>query len=100
MSSYDYSGTIKETRLSWEKHNEMKRQGLFLRSSPSFRKTDWIGDTNSGIPGVSILGKDVAKAFATHLRNPDTGTGFTIVRQLDGTSTFVSTLFVSDLHAD
>ncbi|EIW52309.1 uncharacterized protein TRAVEDRAFT_75316 [Trametes versicolor FP-101664 SS1] len=86
-TSYDYSGAIKETRLLWEKHDEMKRQGLFLRSSPSFRKTNWIGDTNSGIPEVSISGHDAAKAFATHLRNPDTGTGFTIVRQLDGAST-------------
>ncbi|KAH9849470.1 glycoside hydrolase superfamily [Lenzites betulinus] len=88
-TSYDYSGAIKETRLLWEKYDEMKRQGLFIRSSPSFRKTDWIGNTNATTPGphvVEIQGKDAVKAFATYLRNPDTGTGFTISRQLDGTS--------------
>ncbi|KAI0629927.1 glycoside hydrolase superfamily [Trametes polyzona] len=87
-TSYDYAGAIKETRFLWEKYDEMKRQGIFVRSSPSFRKTDWIGNTNRsmGIPVVDILGKDADRAFATLLRNPDTGTGFTVVRNLDGTS--------------
>ncbi|KAI0642855.1 glycoside hydrolase superfamily [Trametes meyenii] len=91
-TSYDYAGAIKETRLLWEKHDEMKRQALFLRSSPSFRKTDWIGDTNqtdasTRISSVNITGEDGDKAFATYLRNPDDGSGFVIVRQLNGTST-------------
>ncbi|KAI0775604.1 glycoside hydrolase superfamily [Trametes elegans] len=86
-TSYDYSAAIKETRLLWEKYDEMKRQALFVRSSPSLRKTDWIGDSNSGIPEVSVGGEDAAKMFATYLRNPDTATGFVIVRQLDGNST-------------
>ncbi|KAI0350174.1 hypothetical protein OH77DRAFT_1593752 [Trametes cingulata] len=88
-TSYDYAGAIKETRLLWEKYDEMKRQGLFIRSSPSFHKTDWIGDTNqthNGIPEVSISGQDAENAFGTYLRNPDTGTRFVIVRQLNGTS--------------
>ncbi|KAI0747487.1 glycoside hydrolase superfamily [Fomes fomentarius] len=83
-TSYDYGAAIKETRLLWEKYDEMKRQSLFIRSSPQFRKTDWIGDTNSGIPGVSLAGPD---AFATYLRNPDSGTGFVIVRQGNSSST-------------
>ncbi|KAI0326223.1 hypothetical protein GY45DRAFT_1382198 [Cubamyces sp. BRFM 1775] len=89
--SYDYAGAIKETRVLWEKYDEMKRQAMFIRSSPSFRKTDWIGNTNQSDPqtlynGVSLSGKDGNKTFATYLRNPDTGTGFVIARQLNGTS--------------
>ncbi len=84
--SYDYGAAIKETRLLWEKYDEMKRQSLFIRSSPQFRKTDWIGDTNSGIPGVSLAGPD---AFVAYLRNPDSGTGFVIVRQANSSSTCV-----------
>ncbi|OSC98180.1 glycoside hydrolase family 35 protein [Trametes coccinea BRFM310] len=90
-TSYDYAGAIKESRALWEKFDEMKRQGIFIRSSPSFRKTDWIGNTNQSDPsslfkGVSFTGADGDKAFGTYLRNPDTGTGFVVVRQLNGTS--------------
>ncbi|KAH9891918.1 glycoside hydrolase superfamily [Cubamyces lactineus] len=90
-TSYDYSGAIKETRVLWEKYDEMKRQAMFIRSSPSFRKTDWIGNTNQSDPqtlysGVALSGKDGNKTFATYLQNPDTGTGFIIARQLNGTS--------------
>jgi hypothetical protein len=64
------------------KFDELKRQGLFLRSSPEFRKTDWIGDSSTG--GVFVNGSD---AFVTFLRNPDSGAGFYIARQNDSTST-------------
>ena len=84
--SYDYGSSIRETRALSDKFDELKRQGLFLRSSPEFRKTDWIGDTTSGIPGVTLNG---SAAFATLLQNPDTGTQFFITRQLDSTSTYV-----------
>ncbi|KAI0359054.1 hypothetical protein OH77DRAFT_1518305 [Trametes cingulata] len=89
-TSYDYSGAIKETRFLWEKYDEMKRQAIFIRSSPSLRKTDWIGDTDKahgGIRELTILGEDAHKAFGTYLKNPDTGTGFVVVRQLNGSST-------------
>ncbi|KAI0738818.1 glycoside hydrolase superfamily [Daedaleopsis nitida] len=76
-TSYDYAAAIKETRLLWGKYDEMKRQALFIRSSPQFRKTDWIGDTNSGIPGVAL---DASAA----------GTGFLIVRQANSSSTYVA----------
>ncbi|KAI1789921.1 glycoside hydrolase superfamily [Ganoderma leucocontextum] len=93
-TSYDYGAAIKETRVLWEKYDEMKRQALFLRSSPQFRKTDWIGDTLAGptsIPGVTISsstgnndnGNDT---FATYLRNPDSGTGFLIARQANSSA--------------
>ena len=99
--SYDYAGAIKETRVLWEKYDEMKRQAMFIRSSPSFRKTDWIGNTNQSdsqtlYNGVSLSGKDGNKTFATYLRNPDTGTGFVIARQLNGTSMYAM-LFVGAL---
>ncbi|KAI0352572.1 hypothetical protein OH77DRAFT_1428259 [Trametes cingulata] len=83
-TSYDYGSSIRETRALSAKYDEVKRQGLFLRSSPAFRKTDWVGDSAGGIPGVNVSN---SAAFATFLRNPDTGTGFFIVRQTDSTST-------------
>ncbi|KAM5536271.1 hypothetical protein V8D89_010048 [Ganoderma adspersum] len=83
-TSYDYGSSIRETRALSDKFDELKRQGLFLRSSPEFRKTDWIGDTSTGIPGVTLNG---SAAFVTLLQNPDTGTQFFITRQLDSTST-------------
>ena len=83
LCSYDYGSSIAETRALTPKFDELKRQGLFLRSSPSFRKTDWIGDTSTGIPGVTLNG---SAAFLTLLKNPDTGTNFLIARQANSTS--------------
>lgn len=84
QNSYDYGGAIRESRTLSPKFDEMKRQGLFLRSSPDFRKTDWIADSSSGFPGIFT---DNPAAFVTFLQNPDTGAGFYIVRQNDSTST-------------
>ncbi|KAF8523825.1 glycoside hydrolase superfamily [Gautieria morchelliformis] len=81
-TSYDYGASIRENRALSDKFDELKRQGLFLRSSPEFRKTDWIGDSSTG--GVSVNGSG---AFVTFLRNPDSGAGFYIARQNDSTST-------------
>ncbi|KAI0738819.1 glycoside hydrolase superfamily [Daedaleopsis nitida] len=86
-TSYDYGSSIRETRALADKFDEFKRQGLFLRSSPSFRKTDWIGDTSTGIPGVTLNG---STTFVTLLKNPDTGTQFFIARQADSTSTAIT----------
>ncbi|EIW59741.1 uncharacterized protein TRAVEDRAFT_37024 [Trametes versicolor FP-101664 SS1] len=83
-TSYDYGSAIHETRGLSAKFDELKRQGLFLRSSPEFRKTDWIGDSTTGAPGFTLSN---SAAFATFLKNPDTGAGFFITRQLDSTST-------------
>ena len=91
-TSYDYAAAIKETRVLWAKHDEMKRQALFLRSSPQFRKTDWVGDTQAGpaaIPGVTITSttsNDNSDTFATYLRNPDSGTGFLIARHTNSSA--------------
>ena len=45
-TSYDYGASIRENRALSPKFDELKRQGLFLRSSPEFRKTDWIGNSS------------------------------------------------------
>ncbi|KZT12288.1 glycoside hydrolase family 35 protein [Laetiporus sulphureus 93-53] len=82
-TSYDYGSSIRENRVLSDKYDELKRQGLFLRSSPEFRKTDWIGDTDTGMPGVVVNGSE---AYVTWLRNPDSGTGFYIVRQSNSSS--------------
>ncbi|GJJ09054.1 hypothetical protein Clacol_003276 [Clathrus columnatus] len=81
-TSYDYGASIRENRVLSDKFDELKRQGLFLRSSPELRKTDWIGDTSTG--AVSVNG---SAAFVTLLHNPGTNTGFYIARQHDSTST-------------
>ena len=61
---------------------------MFIRSSPEFYKTDWIGDTSTGLTeGAVISLNNTPPAFVTLLRNPDTRTGFWIVRQNDSTST-------------
>lgn len=70
----------------------MKRQGIFLRSSPQFRKTEWVGESATGIPGITI---NNSLAYGTYLRNPDSGTGFLITRQNDSTSTYVASFLLS-----
>ncbi|KAF4577239.1 hypothetical protein EYR36_005226 [Pleurotus pulmonarius] len=83
-TSYDYGASIQESRQLTSKFDELKRQGLFLRSSPELFKTDWVGDTSTGATSTTS-----AAAFATLLRNPDTESGFYILRQADVTSTTV-----------
>jgi len=83
---------ITESRELTTKYDELKRQAMFLRSSPEFYKTDWIADTSTGL-GVSTN----PAAFITLLKNPDTNTAFYIARQADSTSTSV---FFPDLLGD
>ncbi|TBU22169.1 glycoside hydrolase superfamily [Dichomitus squalens] len=83
-TSYDYGSSIRENRALTDKFDEVKRQGMFIRSSPQFLKTDWIGNSSLGIPGVTLNG---SAAFVTSLRNPDSNTWFHVTRQADSTST-------------
>lgn len=83
-TSYDYGSSIRETRALTDKFDEVKRQGIFIRSSPQFLKTDWMGNSSLGISGVTLNGSG---AFVTSLRNPDSGTWFHVTRQADSTST-------------
>ncbi|KAF9016306.1 glycoside hydrolase family 35 protein [Hymenopellis radicata] len=84
-TSYDYGATISEGRTLGSKYDELKRQGFFIRSSPEFYKTDWIADSATGLAVTSN-----AAIFATYLRNPDSGSGFYILRHNDSTSTAVT----------
>lgn len=80
-TSYDYGGAIAEDRQLTTKYPELKRQGLFLRSSPEFYKTDHVGDTTT-----SAVTTTSPFVHVTMLRNPDTGTSFYIARHNDSTS--------------
>ncbi|KAJ8517999.1 hypothetical protein ONZ45_g4873 [Pleurotus djamor] len=92
-TSYDYGAAIQENRGLTAKYDELKREGLFLRSSPEFTKTDWIGDSSSG--GVTV---STSLAFATLLKNPDTNARFYVVRQANSTSLYVkSVIFIAPL---
>ncbi|KAI0301135.1 glycoside hydrolase superfamily [Multifurca ochricompacta] len=81
-TSYDYGAAIEESRDITTKFNELKAQGLFLRSSHEFLKTELIGNSTSGSAQVTN-----PAAFVTLLKNPDTGTGFWIARQTNSSST-------------
>ncbi|KAI5120764.1 hypothetical protein M0805_004727 [Coniferiporia weirii] len=90
-TSYDYGSSITESRLLTPKFSELKRQGLFLRSSPDFYKTNWVGNSSSSAVNVSN-----SNAFVVFLSNPDTGAGFYIARQSDSTTT-VTTNFTLEV---
>lgn len=66
------------------KYDELKRQSLFIRSSPDFYKTDWIADSSTGL---SVASNNAT--YVTLLKNPDSGTSYYITRQADSSSTFV-----------
>jgi hypothetical protein len=72
---------IAENRELTTKYDELKRQGLFLRSSPEFYKTDWIADTSTGLAVSSS--PDI---FITLLRNPDSQAAFYIARHTHSVS--------------
>ncbi|KAK0186877.1 glycoside hydrolase family 35 protein [Armillaria mellea] len=94
-TSYDYGASIDEARQLTAKYDELKRQGLFVRSSPEFYKTDWIADSSTGL---SILSSDAV--FATYLLNPDTLAGFYVIRHNDSTSTDVTDFKISVATAE
>ncbi|XP_006462927.1 hypothetical protein AGABI2DRAFT_152299 [Agaricus bisporus var. bisporus H97] len=85
-TSYDYGASITEARELGTKFDELKRQGIFLRSTKDFYKTDWVADASTGLSVSSN-----PNAFITLLRNPDTGAQFFIARQNDSTSTATTT---------
>ncbi|KAJ7327585.1 glycoside hydrolase family 35 protein [Mycena albidolilacea] len=85
-SSYDYGASISESRALTTKFDELKLQGIFLRSSPEFYKTNVIGNSSTGATSTSN-----PAAFATFLQNPDTKTGFYVLRQTSSTSTAITT---------
>ncbi|KAF7297199.1 Glycoside hydrolase family 35 protein [Mycena indigotica] len=84
-SSYDYGASISESRALTTKFNELKLQGIFLRSSPEFYKTNFISDGSSGFTTSNPA------AFGTFLQNPDTKAAFYVLRQANSTSTAITT---------
>ncbi|KZV98894.1 putative beta-galactosidase [Exidia glandulosa HHB12029] len=82
-TSYDYGSPILENRSLGSKYTELKREGLFLRSTPEFAKTDVKGNSTDGTGVVTV---DNEKVFVTALVNPDSGAGFYIARQTNSSS--------------
>ncbi|KAJ7141923.1 glycoside hydrolase family 35 protein [Mycena crocata] len=101
-TSYDYGAAITEARILTKKYTELKLQGMFLRYSPEFYKTDWIGTTNTSIAEGGILPSNspTSPAFVTLLKNLDTKAGFWIVRQNDSTSLALSSFKLNVTTAD
>ncbi|KIY66929.1 glycoside hydrolase family 35 protein [Cylindrobasidium torrendii FP15055 ss-10] len=81
-TSYDYGSAIDEQRALTPKYDELKLQGVFLRSSPEFYKTDWLGDSSTGAIAASN-----PEVFVTQLQNPDSKANFYIVRHNNSSST-------------
>ncbi|KAJ7058088.1 glycoside hydrolase family 35 protein [Mycena amicta] len=80
-TSYDYGASITESRSLTTKFDELKLQGIFLRSSPEFYKTNFISDGSSGFVTSNPA------AFGTFLQNPDTNAAFYVLRQTSSSST-------------
>jgi hypothetical protein len=85
-TSYDYGASIAENRELTTKFDEIKRQGMFIRSSPEFYKTNWVADSSTGLAATTN-----AASFITLLKNPDSGAAFYVARQTDSTSTATTT---------
>lgn len=77
-TSYDYSAPIAEDRTLRDTFFELKNLALFLRVASDLRKTDRLASGTNYTSNSAIL--------ATELRNPDTLSGFYIVRHNDSTS--------------
>ncbi|KAG8750302.1 hypothetical protein FRC12_012950 [Ceratobasidium sp. 428] len=84
-TSYDYGAALTETRRLTNKYEELKRQGLFLRSVPEFYAADVVGNSTDSESHPTVRVSDPT-VFGTLLRNDATGAEFYIVRHLDSTS--------------
>ncbi|KAF7309268.1 BetaGal-dom2 domain-containing protein [Mycena indigotica] len=80
-TSYDYGAAISESRALTSKYDELKLQGMFIRSSPEFAKTEWVADSRTGLTVSSN-----PAVFVTKLQNPDSGAGFWVARQTNSIS--------------
>ncbi|KAJ7810575.1 galactose-binding domain-like protein [Mycena leptocephala] len=73
-SSYDYGASISESRALTTKFDELKLQGIFLRSSPEFYKTNVIADSSTGLAATSNPAA-FATAITTFKLNITTSSG-------------------------
>ena len=86
-TSYDYGAAISEARqIESPKFAELKRQSLFVRSTPEFYKTDVVGNSSDASGAVKLYGSDHMDVFVTLLQNPDTNARFYIARHQNSTS--------------
>jgi len=80
-TSYDYGAAIAESRLLRPgKIAELKRQALFVRSTPELYNTVVVGNSSKGSDEVHFRGDQNMNVFGTLLKNPDTGAQFYILR--------------------
>ncbi|KAL1751658.1 glycoside hydrolase family 35 protein [Schizophyllum commune] len=84
-TSYDYGAPIAEDRMLTSKYDELKRQAMFLRSTPDFYKTDWVADSDTGLAVTSS-----PAVYATLLENPDSHARYYVLRHNDSTTTAVT----------
>ncbi|KAF8321219.1 glycoside hydrolase family 35 protein [Clavulina sp. PMI_390] len=85
-TSYDYGAPIAESRqIESPKYAEIKRQAMFIRSTPDIRQTKVVG--NSSTDAVEVLGAHASEVFVTQLQNPVSQANFYIARAKNSTST-------------
>ncbi|KAK4700277.1 hypothetical protein P7C70_g5971, partial [Phenoliferia sp. Uapishka_3] len=77
-TSYDYGASIAESRELTDKYAELKRQSLFLRSVQDFYNTEVVENISTNTSSDS--------SYIVELKNPSTGAGFIVVRQLNSTA--------------
>ncbi|KAF8329797.1 uncharacterized protein EI90DRAFT_3062042 [Cantharellus anzutake] len=80
-----YPGVIPLLRPG--KAAELKRQTLFVRSTPEFYNTVVVGNSSSSSGVVRFRGRRNMDIFGTLLRNPDTGAQFYVMRHLTSNAT-------------
>ena len=81
IASYDYGSPIKENRFLGDKYQDLKKQALFLRSTPDFYETDWVGNSSSTV--VKVNSSDV---LVTQLKSRTSASNYYIARQTNSSS--------------
>ena len=92
-TSYDYSAPLRETRQQWTKLFQTKLVNMFATSSPELLTTYMVGNGT----GYRVSSQGV---FSWVLKNPSSGTTFTVLQQAKTPSTAnVSTSVTLDTTA-
>jgi beta-galactosidase len=79
-TSYDYSAPLRETREQWTKIFQTKLVNMFATSSPALLETYMVGNGT----GYRVSSEGV---FSWVLKNPTSGTTFTVLQQAKTPST-------------
>lgn len=84
---YRVGAAISESRqIESPKFAEIKRQAMFIRSTPDFYYTDVIGNSSFPKRAVHLSGNGSEDIFVTHLQNPSTRANFYVARLRNSTS--------------